>query len=695
VRASGETIVTDMTSVDFAPAISGDGNAVAFTAHLVDNPARRQIFVYDRLAGTTELASVGTTGEAGASDSDDAAISGDGGLVAFRSAAWNLVDGVHGGVFVRERVDRSPPTLTVPGPLVVEGAGPSGARVSYVVSARDAADPNPSVSCWPASGSLFPLGQTTVTCTATDASGNSATASFAVTVTAALPPVTFQPAPGCKAAWSAMTAVTAAGVRSSAAATALAVSPSDAWAIRRTSSGGPMRWDGTTWTTATAAVTGPVAVDARTAVDAWIVANDQSSHYDGAAWTAVPVATGAGHAYLAAVEAIAPDDVWAVGKTFKGSPSTAIAIPVVEHWDGVRWSIVPSPSPASLGHVKGELLAVRALAPNDLWAAGSVDDQTLIEHWDGTRWSVVAAPDGASTPSELRALAAISPDDVWAVGRTGQAPSQPLVEHWDGTRWSVGTAQAPAAGQDALLTGVAAVSPTDVWASGSVTNPGATNGMLFLEHWDGTAWSLIETAASTIRTYGGIAALPTGAVLAAATNVQQLCEARVRDAGVLPSKTSSGFGTTLAWSIDPAAAQPHSVTDGSGMGLFDSGLRAPGGSFTYSFPAAGTYKLTDSATGHASTVSVAMTATPRSGTLGTSFAIGWAAAGPPPGYAYDVQVRRPGTTAYADVQPATSEPSATFTPDAGAGTYYFRSRLRNTNNGASSGWSSPKPITVS
>ena len=43
-------------------------------------------------------------------------------------------------------------------------------------------DPNPSVTCVPPSGSVFALGDTTVTCTAGDLAGNSATASFAVHV---------------------------------------------------------------------------------------------------------------------------------------------------------------------------------------------------------------------------------------------------------------------------------------------------------------------------------------------------------------------------------------------------------------------------------------------------------------------------------------------------------------------------------
>ena len=50
------------------------------------------------------------------------------------------------------------------------------------MSATDAVDPSPSVSCNPASGSFFLIRTTTVKCTATDATGNASNGSFNVTV---------------------------------------------------------------------------------------------------------------------------------------------------------------------------------------------------------------------------------------------------------------------------------------------------------------------------------------------------------------------------------------------------------------------------------------------------------------------------------------------------------------------------------
>ena len=52
---------------------------------------------------------------------------------------------------------------------------------------RDIADNNPDVICTPASGTMFAVGSTTVTCTATDDSGNSSTTSFVVSVSVRIP----------------------------------------------------------------------------------------------------------------------------------------------------------------------------------------------------------------------------------------------------------------------------------------------------------------------------------------------------------------------------------------------------------------------------------------------------------------------------------------------------------------------------
>jgi len=79
--------------------------------------------------------------------------------------------------------DTTAPSLTVPSDITVKSLLKSGVKVTYTATASDLVDPAPTVTCNPASGSLFLIGTTTVTCTATDSAGNSSSKKFTVTVT--------------------------------------------------------------------------------------------------------------------------------------------------------------------------------------------------------------------------------------------------------------------------------------------------------------------------------------------------------------------------------------------------------------------------------------------------------------------------------------------------------------------------------
>jgi hypothetical protein len=92
------------------------------------------------------------------------------------------------GSFTVTVSDTLPPLLNVPGTIAVQATSSSGAAVPFLVTALDAVDGTVTPSCSPASGATFPLGQTTVTCTAKDKAGNTASESFLVSVTTAPPP---------------------------------------------------------------------------------------------------------------------------------------------------------------------------------------------------------------------------------------------------------------------------------------------------------------------------------------------------------------------------------------------------------------------------------------------------------------------------------------------------------------------------
>jgi hypothetical protein len=78
-------------------------------------------------------------------------------------------------------IDTQPPSITVPENLTIVGTNP-GVPLVVNYMAPQASDNCPGVvyNCDPPAGDEFPIGDSTVTCTATDAAGNTATGSFAL-----------------------------------------------------------------------------------------------------------------------------------------------------------------------------------------------------------------------------------------------------------------------------------------------------------------------------------------------------------------------------------------------------------------------------------------------------------------------------------------------------------------------------------
>jgi hypothetical protein len=81
--------------------------------------------------------------------------------------------------------DVTPPTLSGAANSVVKAPKRmKRMRVSFNVTAQDDVDGSVPVTCAPPSGSQFRVGKTSVSCTATDNSGNTATTQFTITVKA-------------------------------------------------------------------------------------------------------------------------------------------------------------------------------------------------------------------------------------------------------------------------------------------------------------------------------------------------------------------------------------------------------------------------------------------------------------------------------------------------------------------------------
>jgi hypothetical protein len=126
---------------------------------------------------------------------------------------------------------------------------------------------------------------------------------------------------------------------------------------------------------------------------------------------------------LTGVDVLSASDVWAVGYYFDGGVNQPLAL----HWDGSTWSNSPVPG-------AGMLRKVRALAPDNVWAAGTFYNanasvpsyQSLVEHFDGTAWTPVASANAPAADTEIIGLAADPGGSMLTlVGRQG---SKAIVE---------------------------------------------------------------------------------------------------------------------------------------------------------------------------------------------------------------------------------------------------------------------------
>src|SRR5438067_6126272 len=102
-------------------------------------------------------------------------------------------------------------------------------------------------------------------------------------------------------------------------------------------------------------------------------------------WHSIPNGLhGAANTPLSSVSGISKDDVWAVGRHgLANGRSRALIL----HWNGSSWA---SAAPPDVSYSEW-LFAVDAVATDDVWAVGWAAERrhnhALIEHWDGSAWT--------------------------------------------------------------------------------------------------------------------------------------------------------------------------------------------------------------------------------------------------------------------------------------------------------------------
>jgi hypothetical protein len=132
----------------------------------------------------------------------------------------------------------------------------------------------------------------------------------------------------------------------------------------------------------------------------------------------------------------------------------------------------------------------------------------VVEQWNGSSWSIIPAATTGQAFDQLISVQCLSAVNCWAVGNAGPVAQmsnflpifpgaigdQGLIEHWDGSAWSIVPSASEPAPNGGYLSGLECVGATDCWASGATTDDNGNASGLLMEHWDGATWT--DTSAS-------------------------------------------------------------------------------------------------------------------------------------------------------------------------------------------------------
>lgn len=202
-----------------------------------------------------------------------------------------------------------------------------------------------------------------------------------------------------------------------------------------------MRWRGGAWSTISVPrVDGGNAqlshVSARAANDVWAVGSVGDTplvmHYDGVRWTRMAVPTGSGGAdafeTLRSVVAVSAGEAWAVGDSCVLVDDGTACTPLVLRLCGGSWRVVPTAGDGT------NLRDVVVRSSTDVWVVGydlppGGVEANHVEHWDGQRFTTVPTTGGGGVSTRGQLASALEAatrlpgtNELWAVGWQATGP---------------------------------------------------------------------------------------------------------------------------------------------------------------------------------------------------------------------------------------------------------------------------------
>lgn len=253
-------------------------------------------------------------------------------------------------------------------------------------------------------------------------------------------------------------------------------------------------WNGTRWRVSPAAPVTSVSCLSPASCQAVGVSpqgRPLAARWDGRTWQAesVPMPPGQPQTItLAGVSCATAMFCMAVGDYSSGAgarPSPAFRDrTLAEAWDGSRWRIVHTASPANRSALSG----VSCTSPRACMAVGtSTAQRTLAERWNGTSWRAERTPNVNNIGySSLYGVSCASPGACIAVG-TYNGGIFGIAERWNGTAWTIERLPSPPGQAVIEQPSVSCTSPT------ACTAVATDLGRTLAEAWNGKSWDIQPT----------------------------------------------------------------------------------------------------------------------------------------------------------------------------------------------------------
>jgi hypothetical protein len=185
------------------------------------------------------------------------------------------------------------------------------------------------------------------------------------------------------------------------------------------------------------------------------------------------------------------------------SLSQGALVTLAERWNGTRWRVQRTPSPRSAARsflVSVSCSSRRACTATGFYISQAGTQRTLAEHWNGTRWVIQPTPSPAGKKTSQ--LNAVSCTSATACNAVGSFTSGTFAEAWNGRKWKIHRTPTPRGGRNGFLRGISCTSAKACTAVGDYFNGSRT--VPLAEHWNGSRWHPQHAATATGATSSGL-----------------------------------------------------------------------------------------------------------------------------------------------------------------------------------------------